>query len=331
MDIYKSKWFAFDSIQFLMNRDEPRKGLNTENDEAELDDLEVSRESNKEQAQLEDEGVDMRSPAPSIQSFHSQPSSASLPTLKRNKKQKQPAEDPRLQRAFEIMESASNRRRSAQHIAQKLIGYSVRTRALVEREINTVLFRADMGYCDDSPACTITMRQIVPNPPSTVTALPEYPAAILHNFRPSPHYTYTTPSTPAPSPQNANLTSSTPASSLQYTNLTSSTPPSFPQYTTLTISTAAPSPQYTTPTPSIPAPSPVSDETSTASTSASYYGNPSSTDSATSQYFTRELHPRTHRGINSLIQGAVVHWDGKSLPDILSEENIKRVCKDAFD
>nr|XP_023019437.1 uncharacterized protein LOC111508231 [Leptinotarsa decemlineata] len=207
MDIYKSKWFAFDSIQFLMNRDEPRKGVNTENDEAELDDLEVSRESNKEQAQLEDEGVDMRSPAPSIQSFHSQPSSASLPTLKRNKKQKQPAEDPRLQRAFEIMESASNRRRSAQHIAQKLIGYSVRTRALVEREINTVLFRADMGYCDDSPACTITMRQIVPNPPSTVTALPEYPAAILHNFRPSPHYTYTTPSTPAPSPQNANLTS----------------------------------------------------------------------------------------------------------------------------
>ncbi|XP_050314786.1 uncharacterized protein LOC126749154 [Anthonomus grandis grandis] len=97
-------------MQFLMDRDEPRRGLNTENDEAGPD-QEVSEESQQEplQSHLKDEGRDM-SPVSSTQSLPSQFTTASQPNLVNiQKKRKQQTEDPRIQKAFEILESSSKR------------------------------------------------------------------------------------------------------------------------------------------------------------------------------------------------------------------------------
>ncbi|XP_050316048.1 uncharacterized protein LOC126750464 isoform X2 [Anthonomus grandis grandis] len=191
-------------MQFLMDRDEPRRGLNTENDEAGPD-QEVSEESQQKplQSHLEDEGRDM-SPVPSTQSLPSQFTTGSQPnSVNIQKKRKQQTEDPRIQKAFEILESSSKRSRSenkysgyCQHIGQKLMSYSSRTQTLVEHEINTVLFRTDMGYYDRL---------------STVAALlPPYPVTTLSTTPQHPHYTFTTSSTPAPYPQYTTLTTNTP-------------------------------------------------------------------------------------------------------------------------
>ena len=115
-------------------------------------------------------------------------------------------EDPRIEEAFRILKKSTAAETQnpysayGQHIAQKMMGYSSRTRILVEHAINNVLFEADMGRQDR--LCTMT------SAPATFN----YSTPVM----PSPSFSDTP--TPIPSPSHSDFQPSTSSSSSYFHN-----------------------------------------------------------------------------------------------------------------
>ncbi|XP_025196112.1 uncharacterized protein LOC112595201 [Melanaphis sacchari] len=136
-DVYKSSWFAFESLEFLKNKDTPRQRRCTmadDNDPTEINQIpteELQIHSKETQITSENQGSS------------TQPS----------KKKKIIKEDGRLDKAFKILESAAsasavnNESQSfGQFVGSKLEKYNQQVRSIVQYEISNILFKADYGY-----------------------------------------------------------------------------------------------------------------------------------------------------------------------------------------
>ncbi|XP_066991937.2 uncharacterized protein [Anabrus simplex] len=143
--LYESKWFAYNALEFLKGRDQPRKELSAENTE----DSDISQT-------VEEDSV-------AIPAVH-EPATKKVKT------------DPNLQmlkEAFGILQASANRHPSplsandnpelrsfSDFILAKMKTYSLRTKNAVQREIFQIIFRADEGFYDD------------PRPSSASTSIP---------------------------------------------------------------------------------------------------------------------------------------------------------------
>lgn len=148
-----------------------------------------------------------KSPAVS-ESMFSHLSSPSEPRNRHRKKRKM--ENPRIEEAFGIIKNYKATRSPysayGQHIAQKLSGYSNRTRALVEHSINNILFDADMGLFDRSTATVTRMNQLQPDRYSITTPISSPPFSHDHSSASATSYReITSPDIPNPNstPENS--------------------------------------------------------------------------------------------------------------------------------
>ncbi|XP_021922023.1 uncharacterized protein LOC110830905 isoform X3 [Zootermopsis nevadensis] len=161
-EVCQSKWFAFKSLLFLIDRNKPRQTQCTD-EIVEQDDFEESRAT-----------VDMENEASSTNDVekecvgHAEEHTSDQPYTQERQckrkeslshmkivlpnKKKRIVEDPRVTEAYRILKEVSKRNEKrdhcivyGEHIAHKLRGYDSRTCAIVQYHINNVLFEADMG------------------------------------------------------------------------------------------------------------------------------------------------------------------------------------------
>ncbi|XP_053970934.1 uncharacterized protein LOC128872351 isoform X1 [Hylaeus volcanicus] len=143
--VYNSKWFAFERMSFLLDKDKPRTTVDTNKVKENYD------EESSTQQPLPD--VDPLTNSASI--MESDSSSNQSPTTpvppKRRRRVSERKDDGRLEKAFQILntslpwEQPDECDTYGKHVANKLRSYSNRTRVRVEHAINNILFEADMG------------------------------------------------------------------------------------------------------------------------------------------------------------------------------------------
>ncbi|XP_076301939.1 uncharacterized protein LOC143220087 [Lasioglossum baleicum] len=138
-DIYESSWFAFKAMLFMQDKDEPRKRLNTlqEND---------SYETLEEREAPPVVVVD----SPLTPEYQSQTPPSSRPKAPRKNKKR--VNEERMDKAFSILETMhSGRQDETEHdifgklVASKLKRYSPHVSSTVQEELMKVLFKADRG------------------------------------------------------------------------------------------------------------------------------------------------------------------------------------------
>ncbi|CAH2003167.1 unnamed protein product [Acanthoscelides obtectus] len=172
-EIFVSKWFAFERMKFLLDKDQPNCTLDTETremDDGEVTDLNESlteeenvTKSDNNVTQPNDlnaeETVDSPNGTAAEKPVHGKTSSRIAKEPQIFPKKRKVNEDPKVAEAYKIMKEAqarSSRREKAedrfdiygQHIASKLRTYSKRAEIMVEHAINNILFEADLGNYD---------------------------------------------------------------------------------------------------------------------------------------------------------------------------------------
>ncbi|XP_076626724.1 uncharacterized protein LOC143344496 [Colletes latitarsis] len=158
---YRSSWFAFKSMQFLLNKF-PNKSKTTENTVTN-EDSHAEDESNVAECTLkierrtkEDDEIEEIAPPLSTAKMVKRKQFLS-PTRMLPKRQKF-AHDPQVERAYRIIEDTVSKRtvRDAsaifgEHVAIKHRSYNRHTQNMVEHLISDILFEADMGKYNENP------------------------------------------------------------------------------------------------------------------------------------------------------------------------------------
>ncbi|XP_011871768.1 PREDICTED: uncharacterized protein LOC105564173 [Vollenhovia emeryi] len=200
-EMYKSKWFAYESLQFLEDKDEPRRtpsNLQTVSDdekgdnEAQDETEERGKEKEQENEQINEELVN-----PQAIIYHltnkTQNKEFKFPK-KRSVKQKQANEDPRIAEAFGYLRQTALQQRKDQcslfgdYIADKLRSFDNHLRAVAQHRISNLLFELEMHLYENS---------------STQSSTQSF--SVYNNFYPPKTEQSSTPvsniSSPSPSPQ----------------------------------------------------------------------------------------------------------------------------------
>ncbi|GBP97692.1 hypothetical protein EVAR_65931_1 [Eumeta japonica] len=131
-DIYKSKRFAFEALNFLMDRDKPRQGLTTQ-------------DTANSEATTNNQNPDIGS-------------ASEIPPPK---KAKQDIKLKMLKKAFGILKESVNKPPATNEndrelqsffnfIIKKMKKYSAHTKTTVQQEIFQIISRADQGYYDNA-------------------------------------------------------------------------------------------------------------------------------------------------------------------------------------
>ncbi|KAK4886981.1 hypothetical protein RN001_003252 [Aquatica leii] len=125
-DVYVSKWFAFSSFAFMMNKNQVRETIKTET---------------------------VNTPTKTVFIFKET-------AIKKRKQQ----EDPRISAAYDILQNVSNTPKDecftfGQHIATKIQKFEGRLRSIVMHKINNIIFDAEMGKYDDKNSSMQTVNQ----------------------------------------------------------------------------------------------------------------------------------------------------------------------------
>ncbi|CAH1988847.1 unnamed protein product [Acanthoscelides obtectus] len=157
-DVYVSKWYAFKRMHYLLDKDEPRETIDTET-ECVIDDVQNSGEkdlgpfdSSPQNSNLDASEGNKRRQI-DLQSENEQDVNEMSPKPKKVKA-KSKNEDPRLEEAYQILKKVAAPQPVVtedefavygQHIANKLRGYSRRTRVEVEHAFSRILYDADIG------------------------------------------------------------------------------------------------------------------------------------------------------------------------------------------
>ncbi|CAI6376200.1 unnamed protein product [Macrosiphum euphorbiae] len=190
-DVYVSKWFAFEAFQFLLDRDDPRPTLSTDNEDVLNESGDVHDSDDLPECELTQQEQEIN------------PESFSIPEQPTRKKKKTQVSDKCIEDAIEILKrpyptlsTPDDWSVYGQHLANKLRKYTPHASSIVQHYFNNILFEADMGKFD------------LPN--SHVLQQPQYP-----NFN-----SYSTPS--ATFSQSSPLSSTT--SPYHYTPVTSLSP-----------------------------------------------------------------------------------------------------------
>ncbi|XP_063223261.1 uncharacterized protein LOC134531480 [Bacillus rossius redtenbacheri] len=123
-EMYRSSWFAFESLRFLLDKNKQRKTISTMRVESEERDVECGTVGESAQETVP-------------------------------KKKKQRVEDARLDKAFHILSStASQLNDECQHfgnlVASKLRQYNVDTRCTIENDIMGIFLRANRGFYNNT-------------------------------------------------------------------------------------------------------------------------------------------------------------------------------------
>ncbi|XP_031350513.1 uncharacterized protein LOC116176175 [Photinus pyralis] len=182
-DVYISKWFAFERMQFLLDKDEPRETIDTEDGTLD-EDTSSQLDANTDGTEIPLEPQDTEDALVVINTAVVENTEPPRPKKLKKPKEK---EDVRIQEAYAILKDTHAKYSASQnvstdrftifgqHIAAKLRTYNKRTQAIVEHSINNILFEADMGNIEST-----------------------YPPVINYNtssgstpvLSPSPHQTY---------------------------------------------------------------------------------------------------------------------------------------------
>lgn len=181
-DVYISKWFAFERMHFLLDRDEPRSSIKMEAANSDLTNesgpssplsdeyhhepttiIETHDGSDmlllkNEQSDLSIDEMDDYNPREDSPLGKEIAGPSPLP--KRTRKAKKLQNDHRVEQAIGMLQDTQACAISrpqyvplmpdrfstyGEHVANKLRTYSMRTQAIVEHAINNILFEADMG------------------------------------------------------------------------------------------------------------------------------------------------------------------------------------------
>ncbi|GBP43106.1 hypothetical protein EVAR_96368_1 [Eumeta japonica] len=130
-DIYKSKWFAFEALNFLMDRDKPRQGLTTQ------DTANSEATTNNQNPEISS-ASEIPPPKKAKQDIKLKMLKEALGILKESVNRPPPAtneNDRELQSFFNF-------------IIEKMKKYSAHTKNTVQQEIFQIISRADRGYYD---------------------------------------------------------------------------------------------------------------------------------------------------------------------------------------
>ncbi|XP_023310965.1 uncharacterized protein LOC111691820 [Anoplophora glabripennis] len=162
-DVYVSKWFAFASFAFLMNKNKVKETVNTEtgsnigNEIEAVSDGESEVDVSKEAESTNDVTADLEEELTLRQKTKETPTrkrklftSPRKQTLKKSVQQ----EDPRVAAAYDILKNVSNTPKDecftfGQHIATKLQKFDNRVRSIAMHLMNNIIFDAEMGKYND--------------------------------------------------------------------------------------------------------------------------------------------------------------------------------------
>uniref|UniRef100_A0A0A9Z7N9 Monopolar spindle protein 2 n=1 Tax=Lygus hesperus TaxID=30085 RepID=A0A0A9Z7N9_LYGHE len=143
-EIYVPKWFAWDSLKFLDDQDEPRITLTNH----------PATQENDTPPEDSVDGGNHDSPQDSLTEYTSSLVTASKKLFRSPKKmtsRKRTAEDPRLEEAYRILKSKSVPERKDEcalfgdFIAAKMRNLEQRRRAMLQRDIYNLVFEAEMN------------------------------------------------------------------------------------------------------------------------------------------------------------------------------------------
>ncbi|GFR00479.1 MADF domain-containing protein [Trichonephila clavata] len=150
-EVYNSKWFAFEHMKFLLDKDEPKSTLDCQSDGYELSPLSfrpteddyLEEIIDPESLSLTESGNNTDSESgPSRFIMKATEHEIPRPILKKRKL----AEDPRIREAripYDRFDSFGK------YIASKMRLYSRSTEITVEHHINEILYQADLGMFDE--------------------------------------------------------------------------------------------------------------------------------------------------------------------------------------
>ncbi|KAL3266850.1 hypothetical protein HHI36_011002 [Cryptolaemus montrouzieri] len=154
-DAYTSKWFAYKSFEFLMDRNQPRETVDTEENQATEEPMQPSLVS-----------LPLVSPPPSgdIASSDNEATPAKT-TAKRvaSKRRREPGyDDQRMQEASQVLRGSVPVANDpcysyGMYIANELRMFDQRTQAYIKRDIADIFFKAEMGTIHLPPAPTVLL------------------------------------------------------------------------------------------------------------------------------------------------------------------------------
>ncbi|XP_043476286.1 flocculation protein FLO11-like [Leptopilina heterotoma] len=165
-EVYQSRWFAYEAMRFLNDKDKPRKRLNTEQT-TELDKVSDNEDVNIEKEDDSNSMTNIQVPisqpqTPHPQALTPQPSMQQTPTSQApisRKRRRGENNDNMICECLTIMRNASSRLEQQNSnslttifgnlVMGKMNTYSKRTRQLVKSEIYNILAKADQGYYDN--------------------------------------------------------------------------------------------------------------------------------------------------------------------------------------
>ncbi|CAH1113552.1 unnamed protein product [Psylliodes chrysocephalus] len=153
-EVYDTKWFAFKSLLFLKDKNQPVETQDTEgnneNESIEMtqdEDLEESSDRDLNETISNENHADHEAIIPKRKQFVS--------PKRIQKKKLKPNEDPRVTDAYAVMTDLKSNISAqtkdgcsvyGEYIGFKLRSYNSYTRAIVEHHINTIIYNADMGF-----------------------------------------------------------------------------------------------------------------------------------------------------------------------------------------
>ncbi|XP_011143488.1 uncharacterized protein LOC105185577 isoform X2 [Harpegnathos saltator] len=156
-EIYKSKWFAYETLQFLEDKDEPRKTLSnlqtvSDDEETNNETLHENLDEKKENSQINVESNNSQTLAVKQVTDETQNKKFKSPK-KRPTKQRRTDEDPTIVEALGYLRqtAAVSQQRKDQcslfgdYIADKLRTFDNRVRAIAQNRICNVLFVLEMN------------------------------------------------------------------------------------------------------------------------------------------------------------------------------------------
>nr|CAI5845696.1 unnamed protein product [Callosobruchus analis] len=196
-EIYDTKWFAFKSLLFLKDKNQPVKTQDTEGNVSKINENE-STQTTQDQDLEENTDRDLNETVSNENHADNEeviPKRKEFVSPKRiPRKKTKLIEDPRITDAYAVITDLKSNISAptkdgcsayGEHIAFKLRSYNSYTRAIVEHHINNIIFNADMGLYAQTNNSNIQLQQTAQD--IILALLPPL------SYPPLPHFHHTLP------------------------------------------------------------------------------------------------------------------------------------------
>ncbi|CAG9853646.1 unnamed protein product [Phyllotreta striolata] len=191
-DIYKSDWFAFNSFGFLMDKDDPRETVSSEDwkEDETVEAVELIEESGEDNIPISksSESDNIQSPecaaktTKRVVSRQEKVGTSAFRKPSTPKKRRKEKEDPRIEQAFQLLQQPIPEENSstiyAKYLADQLEKFSPVTQAVLKHKINALIFDAEMEKYN---------AQRVENPYTAISYFLRKSGNDASNHQPPPH------------------------------------------------------------------------------------------------------------------------------------------------